>query len=118
MAAKPESVEAYLAGQPEQARAVLEQIRETIHRAVPGSGETISYAMPTATVDGRGFITFAGWKAHVSLYPIPDGDEALGHALAPYISGRGTLKFPLGEPIPYDLIGQVAVRLAERAQGR
>ncbi|WP_280308754.1 hypothetical protein [Nocardia neocaledoniensis] len=52
----------------------------------------------------------AGWKAHVSIYPVPDGDEAFERAVA----GPGTLKFPLGEPIPYDLIAQIAVRLAER----
>ncbi|MEV0077376.1 DUF1801 domain-containing protein [Nocardia neocaledoniensis] len=116
MAATPTSVEDYLAAQPDRARAVLERMRETIHRAVPGSGEKISYAMPAATLDGRAFMSFAGWKAHVSVYPVPDGDEAFERAVAPYVAGPGTLKFPLGEPIPYDLIAQIAVRLAEREQ--
>lgn len=115
MTEKPTSVDAYLAGQPAAERAVLQRIRETIHRAVPGTGEKISYAIPAATIDGRVFIFFAGWKAHVSVYPVPDGDEAFDQAIAPYNTGKGTLKFPLGETIPYDLIAQVAVRLAERA---
>lgn len=116
MTEKPDSVDTYLAAQPPTERAVLQQIRETIHRVVPGTGEKISYAIPAATIDGRVFIFFAGWKSHVSVYPIPDGDAALHQAIEPYNSGRGTLKFPLGEPIPYDLIAQVAVRLAERAR--
>jgi uncharacterized protein YdhG (YjbR/CyaY superfamily) len=115
MTEKPDSVDAYLAAQPSAERAVLQQIRDTIHRAVPDTGEKISYAIPAATIDGRVFIFFAGWKSHVSVYPVPDGDEALEKAVEPYNSGRGTLKFPLGEPIPYDLIAQVAVRLAEQA---
>ncbi|WP_336083428.1 iron chaperone [Nocardia sp. SSK8] len=118
MADTPASVEDYLAGQPEAARAVLEQIRATIRRVVPDSGEKISYAMPAATLDGRAFVSFAGWKAHVSLYPIPDGDPELDRAVAPYVSGRGTVKFPLGEPIPYDLIAQIVLRLAGRARER
>ncbi|WP_410875235.1 iron chaperone [Nocardia sp. A7] len=114
MTEKFDSVDAYLAAQPSAQRAVLQQIRDTIHRAVPNTGEKISYAIPAATIDGRVFIFFAGWKAHVSVYPTPDEDEALATAIEPYDSGRGTLRFPLGEPIPYDLIAQVAVHLAER----
>ncbi|MFE1595527.1 iron chaperone [Nocardia sp. NPDC058705] len=116
MADKPTSVDAYLAAQPAAERAVLQQIRDTIHRAVPDTGEKISYAIPAATIDGRVFIFFAGWKAHVSVYPVPEGDEAFDKAVEPYNTGRGTLKFPLGEPIPFDLIAQVAVRLAERTR--
>ena len=61
---------------------------------------------------------FAGWAKHVSLYPIPEPEETeAGHALAaelePYLAGKGTLKFHLNKPIPYDLIGRVATRLAE-----
>ncbi|MFF2087352.1 iron chaperone [Nocardia sp. NPDC058176] len=113
MAEKPASVDDYLAGLPEPGRAVVQQIRETIRRAVPGSGEKISYAIPAATLDGRTFVSFAGWKDHVSLYPIPEGDEELERAVDPYRSGRGTVKFSLGEPIPYELIARIAVRLAE-----
>ncbi|MFC6013357.1 iron chaperone [Nocardia lasii] len=116
MAEKPASVDAYLAAQPAAERAVLHRIRETIQHAVPDTGEKISYAIPAATLDGRVFIYFAGWKAHVSVYPVPEGDAAFTAAIEPYNTGKGTLKFPLGEPIPYDLIAQVAVRLAERAR--
>lgn len=114
MADAPASVDAYLAEQPEATRAVLEQIRATIRRVVPEAGEKISYAIPAATLDGRAFVSFAGWKAHVSLYPVPEGDAEFDRAVAPYVSGRGTVKFPLGEPIPYDLIAQIVVRLAGR----
>ncbi|MEV6062658.1 DUF1801 domain-containing protein [Nocardia asteroides] len=118
MAATPISVDAYLADQPEATCAVLQRIRETIHRVLPETGEKISYAIPAVTLDGRAFMSFAGWKAHVSVYPVPEGDEVFDRAVEPYRSGRGTLKFPLGEPIPYDLIAQAAVRLAERERER
>ena len=97
---------------------MLSQIRQTIHAAVPGSGETISYNIPAMTLGGKRYVHFAGWAKHVSLYPAPDLDESeAGYALAaelePYQGGKGTLKFPLNQPIPYDLIGRVATRLAE-----
>ncbi|MFF0542059.1 iron chaperone [Nocardia thailandica] len=111
---KPASVEDYLAAFPDPERAILQRIRDTVHEALPGAGETISYDMPAITLGDRPVLSFAGWKQHVSIYPIPEGDEAFEADIAPYKAGRGTLKFPLGQPIPYDLIARIAVRLAER----
>ena len=103
---------------PAETQSVLQQIRQTIRAAVPDSQETISYDIPTMTRDGKRSVHFAGWAKHVSLYPVPETDEtAAGQALAaefaPYLSGKGTLKFPLTKPIPYSLIARVAARLAE-----
>lgn len=111
---KPVSVDAYLAAFPDAERAILQRIRDTVHGVLPGAGEKISYDMPAITVDDRPVLSFAGWKQHVSIYPVPEGDAVFDDAIAPYKAGRGTLKFPLGQPIPYDLIAQIAVRLAER----
>ena len=118
MAAKFIDVDDYIATFPAEVQSVLQQIRETIHAAVPGSQEKISYDIPTITRDGKRYLHFAGWAKHVSLYPVPETDESeAGHALAaemkPYLAGKGTLKFALSKPIPYDLIGRVAARLAE-----
>jgi uncharacterized protein YdhG (YjbR/CyaY superfamily) len=110
-------VDDYIATFPADVQPVLQQIRQTIHAAVPGSEEAISYHIPTMTRDGRRYVHFAGWAEHVSLYPVPESETEAGSALAaelePYLAGKGTLKFPLNRPIPYDLIGRVATRLAE-----
>ena len=111
---KPVSVDAYIERFPEEVRTVLQEVRRTLHDAVPGAGETISYAIPALTLDGRVLLYFAGWQKHVSVYPVPHGDEALVRALEPYRSGKGTLAFPLGEPVPYDLIGRVAAGFREQ----
>ena len=113
------NVDDYIATFPADVQPVLQEIRRTIHAAVPGSGEIISYNIPTLTRDGKRYVHFAGWAKHVSLYPVPELEETeAGYALAtklePYLAGKGTLKFPLSKPIPYDLIGRVAAALAER----
>jgi uncharacterized protein YdhG (YjbR/CyaY superfamily) len=109
------SIDGYIQSFPDDVQVVLEKVRTVIHHALPGAGEKISYNMPTITVDGRSVVHFAGWKQHVSIYPAPDGDEEIERALAHYRSDRSTLKFPLREPIPYDLIARIAVLLASRA---
>jgi uncharacterized protein YdhG (YjbR/CyaY superfamily) len=66
-------------------------------------------------LDGVMLLYFAGWKHHVSIYPAPAGNDQLEQELAPYRSAKSTLKFPIREPVPYDLIGRVAaLRLEER----
>ena len=76
------------------------------------AAETISYQIATFTLNGSAFVYFAGWKHHVAVYPIPSGDEAFERELAPYRAAKGTLKFPLKQPIPFDLIERVAALLA------
>lgn len=98
------TVDEYIASFPEEVREVLEQVRRTIHAAAPGAGEKISYQIPTITLDDKPLMYFSGWKAHIAVYPLPPLDDALATAIDPYRSGKGTLKFPLNKPIPYDLI--------------
>jgi uncharacterized protein YdhG (YjbR/CyaY superfamily) len=98
------SVDEYIGSFPAEVREVLEEVRRTIHAVVPLAGEKISYQLPTITLDGKSLMYFSGWKEHVSIYPIPPLDAALTADLEPYRSGKGTLKFPLEHPIPYDLI--------------
>ena len=107
-----ESVDQYIATFPPATQRVLQDVRRALHDAVPGAGETISYNIPTVTLDDRSIVHFAGWKRHISLYPVPDGDAAYEAAVAPYRSGASTVKFPLAEPVPYDLVGDIAMRLA------
>ncbi len=93
-------VDEYIAACADEAQPILTKIRSTIHEAVPGGSEKISYRIPTVTVDGKMLIFFAGFEHHVSVYPIPDVEEDLAQDLAPYRSGKGTLKFPLGQADP------------------
>jgi uncharacterized protein YdhG (YjbR/CyaY superfamily) len=109
-----DTVEAYLTSFPDDVRPILEQIRAAIRAAVPGAEETMSYNIPTFTLSGRPVVYFAGWKHHVSVYPIPEADEVLERELAPYRAAKGTLRFPLARPIPYEAIGRAAALLAAR----
>jgi uncharacterized protein YdhG (YjbR/CyaY superfamily) len=114
MASSATTVDEYIAGFPDDTQDVLQELRRRIHAAVPDVEERISYQIPTFAVDGQYVIYVAGWKNHVSIYPVPEGDAEL----APYLSGQGTLKLPLGRPVPWDVVDraitqQVATRVAQ-----
>lgn len=112
-----QAVEEYIAGFPPAVQQVLREVREVILAAVPEGGETISYQIPTVTLHGKPVVHYAGWAKHVSLYPVPRGDEEFDRVVAPYRSGKGTVKLPLSEPVPRDLVRrQVELLLAERHQ--
>jgi len=103
------SVDEYLASQPEEVQGILERVRSTIRRAVPGAEEVISYKMPAYKLHGRPVLYFAGWKNHYSLYPASDYVvEALKDDLAPYQVNKGTIRFPLSQPAPVKLIERIA----------
>lgn len=108
---KKSIIDDYISNFPEETQRVLNQIQEIIREAAPEAEETISYQIPTFKLNGKYFIYFAGWKSHVSLYPIPEGDNEFQKEITPYVAGKGTLKFPLEKPIPYELIKKV-VRLS------
>lgn len=116
MAEKVTSVDAYISSFPEDVQEILQEVRRTIHDVVPEAGEKISYQIPAITLAGRPLLYFSGWQKHISVYPIPETDEAFDQELAPYKAGKGTLKFPLTKPIPYDLIGRVAARFVEQRE--
>lgn len=114
MAARFETVEDYISSFPEDVQVVLEGVRRAIRNAVPDAGETISYQMPTITLDGRSLVHFAAWKHHIGMYPLPEGEETFQRELEPYRATEGTARFPLREPIPYDLIERLAALLVEQ----
>lgn len=111
MADKPSTVDEYIAGFPPEARAILDDVRAAIRAAAPTTREAISYDIPAYQLDDRDIVYFAGWKGHISVYPLPHGDPDLVREFAPYRAGKGTLRFPLTQPIPYSLIGRVAAQL-------
>lgn len=111
-----DTVDDYIASFPTATQRALQDVRRAMHSAVPGAGETISYDIPTLTLGGRSVVYFAGWKRHVSVYPVPEGDADYEAAVAPYRSGASTARFPLSEPVPYDLVAEIATLLASRSQ--
>jgi uncharacterized protein YdhG (YjbR/CyaY superfamily) len=103
------SVDEYMASQPEAVQGVLERVRITIRKAVPGAEEVISYNMPTYKLHGSPVLFFAGWRKHYSLYPATDHVvEAFKDDLAPYQVNKGTIRFPLSQPVPAKLIERIA----------
>jgi uncharacterized protein YdhG (YjbR/CyaY superfamily) len=113
----PTTIDAYIAAFPPEVQAILEQIRQVIHEEVPNLGETISYGMPTFTLHEKYLVYIAAHKKHIGLYPAPTGVEAFQEAVALYGGGKGTLKFPLNKPMPFDLIRRVVrFRAKEQAE--
>lgn len=112
-----ETVEAYLASLSDPSREAVERLRETVLAELPGAEQRISYGIPAFFVDGRVAMYVAGWKKHVSVYPVPEGDEAYAAATAPFVAGPGTLKFPLSAPLPLDLVAWTARLHLSRIRG-
>ena len=101
------SIDEYIAGFPPQTQAVLQELRALIKASAPGATETISYAIPTFDLNGRHLAHFAGYANHIGFYPIPSALEAFKEELTPYKSGKGSAQFPLGQPLPTDLIRRI-----------
>lgn len=105
--AAPRTIDEYIAGFPNDVQAILEKIRRTIRKAAPGAEETIKYGMPTFTLEGN-LVYFAAFKKHIGFYPPPaTRDAKLKKELAAYEGAKGSLKFPLDEPIPLGLISRI-----------
>jgi len=113
------SVDEYLATYPKDVRAILQRVRSTIRKAVPGAEEVISYQIPTYKLHGGYVVYFAGWKQHYSLYPATGRlVAAFKDELARYELSKGTIRFPLSQPVPVKLIERIATFLAREAAER
>jgi len=112
------SVDEYIASHPRAVQRVLKRVRGIIRKAVPGADEVISYQIPAFKLRGRPVLYFAGWSHHYSLYPSTDRMvAAFRGALAPYQVSKGTIRFPLSEPVPAQLIeGLAKFRMKEVAE--
>jgi len=111
----PASIDEYIAGYPAERQQVLQEVRGIISAAAPDATETISYGIPTFNLKGHYLVYFAGYAKHVGMYPVTKGIEAqLGDEIAQYWKGKGTLQFPLGQPMPAELIRRIVeIRVAE-----
>jgi len=114
-----QSVDDYLAAQPDEARAILERVRATIRKAIPKAEETIAYQIPAYKVGGVAALYFAGWKEHFSLYPATQTLQTdLRDALSSYKIVKGTIRFELSDPVPVRLIARVAKHRANEVSAK
>lgn len=110
------SIDEYIAGFPPETQKVLEELRALIKASAPDATERISYAIPTFYLGGN-LVHFAAYEKHVGFYPTGSGIEAFEDELKPYKSGKGSVQFPLGQPMPTDLIRRiVGYRVEENAR--
>jgi uncharacterized protein YdhG (YjbR/CyaY superfamily) len=102
----PKDIDEYIAAFAPEVQSILEAIRLVIKQAAPQAQEAMSYNIPSFRLNGT-LVYFAAFKKHIGFYPPVRGDARLAKAIAPYSGEKGSLKFPLDEPIPYALIKRI-----------
>lgn len=106
--AKPATIDDYIAGFPADTQEILQTVRSTVQKAAPEATETISYAIPTFSIKGKHLVHFAAFKSHIGFYATPTGHEAFAKELSKYKQGKGSVQFPIDEPMPLPLISKIA----------
>lgn len=106
MTGAPSTIDAYIADAPKAAQPLLEQLRATIREAAPDATETISYAIPTFKQEGA-LVHFAAFKTHIGFYAAPTGNAAFADELSAYKMGKGSVQFPIDQPLPLDLVARI-----------
>jgi uncharacterized protein YdhG (YjbR/CyaY superfamily) len=110
------TVDDYIRSFPEEVQHILEEVRATIRNEAPEATETIKYAMPTYVYKGN-LVHFAAYKNHIGFYPAPVGIESFQKELSVYKGGKGSVQFPIDQPMPLDLIARiVAFRYLQNAE--
>jgi uncharacterized protein YdhG (YjbR/CyaY superfamily) len=115
------SMDSYISRFPKEVQKILERVRSTIREAAPDAEETINYGIPTFTLKGN-LVHFAAFKNHIGFYPAPSGIEKFKNELSVYKGAKGSVQFPLDQPIPFDLISQIVkfrvIENLERAEAK
>jgi uncharacterized protein YdhG (YjbR/CyaY superfamily) len=101
-----DTIDEYIATFPRDIQEILEKIRRTIQESAPNAKEAISYQMPTFKLNGN-LVHFAAFKNHIGFFPTPSGISRFKKELSHYETSKGTVRFPLNEPIPFDLIRKI-----------
>lgn len=104
--AKITNVEEYISTFPKEVQKVLKELRKTIKKAAPEAEEVMSYGMPALKLKGM-LVYYAAWKEHIGFYALPSGNAAFKKELSRYESGKGSVKFPLDQPMPLNLITKI-----------
>ena len=103
------NVDEYIKSFPTDTGKKLEQIRRTIRKAAPGATESMSYGMPAYKTNKKPLVYFAGYRNHIGFYATPSGHSAFAEELSKFRQGKGSVQFPLDEPLPLDLIRQITL---------
>ena len=112
------TIDEYIGTFPANVQDTLQKLRQTIGRAAPGAKETISYQIPTFTLEGN-LVHFAGFKNHIGFYPASSGIEAFKKELSRYKGAKGSVQFPINEPLPLALISKIVkFRVKENLAGK
>jgi uncharacterized protein YdhG (YjbR/CyaY superfamily) len=101
-----QDIDEYITSFPKDIQEILQKLRATIRKAAPDAEEIISYQMPTFRLKGN-LVHFAAFKKHIGFYPTPTGIEAFKEELSVYEGAKGSVRFPLDKPIPFDLISKI-----------
>jgi len=112
-----QNIDDYIANFPEDVQKVLEQVRVTIQKAAPQAEEAISYQMPTFKLNGN-LVHFAAWKNHIGFYPTPSGTKEFQKEIAKYVFAKGSIQFPLNEPMPLALITKIVNFRVKENEGK
>jgi uncharacterized protein YdhG (YjbR/CyaY superfamily) len=108
-----DTLDAYIAGFPDDVQAILQKVRTTIRKAAPGAQEAIRYQIPTFVLNGN-LVHFAAFQHHIGFYPAPSAIQKFAKELSAYKGAKGSVRFPLDQPIPYALIRDIVkFRIAE-----
>lgn len=103
----PTSIDEYIADYPEEIQSLLNQVRSTIKQAAPDAEESIGYGMPAYKTHGKPLVYFAAFKNHIGFYATPTGHAEFAKELSKYKQGKGSVQFPIDQPMPLDLIFQI-----------
>ena len=106
LSSKLKSIDEYISGLPDDIRKILEEVRVTIRKAAPEAEEAIRYDIPTFILNGN-LVHFAAFKNHIGFYATPSGNEAFAKELSAYKGGKGSVQFPLDQPMPHKLISRI-----------
>ncbi|BDV30508.1 iron chaperone [Microbacterium terricola] len=105
-------VDTYIAGFPPEVAARLQRIREIILGRVPGAEEKMRYGIAAVMLGGRYALHYAGWKKHIGLYPVPTLSAGLEARVAPYRSEKDSVAFLHRDPLPFDLVDEIAAEVS------
>ena len=101
------TIDEYVSTFPREVQVVLEELRQAIRKSAPEAEETISYGIPTFDLNGFHLVHFAAYKNHIGFYPTSSGITAFKKELSLFKTSKGTVQFPLTEPIPLGLIKKI-----------
>ncbi len=111
------TIDDYIAQFPEDVQKMLQELRAVIRTAAPDAEEKISYQMPTFYLNGN-LVHFAAYKNHIGFYPAPSGIERFKEELSPYAGAKGSVQFPLSQPVPFELVARITTFRAEENRAK